>query len=76
MGISDSLKKAGIDYNYTLQTVEKVVKPSVDKGWLKIENPREYSPKDLFNKLVNKIAGGVQQTAGEVWANYDPIAKM
>ena len=74
--IDKDIKASKIPYETVEKTVKAVLQPAIDAGILKWDQPREYSPKDLFNKLVNKIAGGVKQTAGEVWANYDTIAKM
>jgi hypothetical protein len=72
-GVNDVLAK--VNLADIVKTVRGVVDPAVKAGVLKWEEPREYSPKDLMNKLTDKIAAGVKQTAGEVW-NQDTIARM
>lgn len=73
--IDKQIRESKISYKTVSDTIKAVISPAIRAGVLKWEEPREWSPKDIANKLVNKLAGTVKQTAGEVFGQ-DMIARM
>jgi hypothetical protein len=64
--IQSQLQKAGISLSQVESTVKKVLEKPLKSGIVKWEAPRELSPKDLFNRAVNKLTQTVGQTGKEL----------
>lgn len=66
--VEKTFQTSGITLNELENAVKQVLDKPLKSGIIKWEAPRELSPKDLFNRAVNKITQTAGQTAKELWS--------
>lgn len=72
---SGEIGKQKVSFQQIVDTAQRVLKKAIDAKVIEWNEEKELSPKDLFNRFVNKATGVVGQTAKELVSSDTGINK-